>query len=165
MLRKLVIGLGLGWIVLVLAVYSTFYLIGAFGYTKLYMEEVTPERVTEQYRWDGDERIAIGEAGLRKGMGRRALCFAVPDQGEERQLQAPSKRDRLPRYYEPWFTGKATVTCNDQVTIRSGTPLWMYDLTRSRLGMLGFAVVAALPLATVIVVTAFRSGAVKLHRR
>ncbi|WP_019852702.1 hypothetical protein [Actinopolyspora mortivallis] len=163
MLRKLVIGLGLGWIVLVLAVYSTFYLIGAFGYTKLYMEEVSPERVTEQYRWDGDERIAIENVGLRKGRG--VLCFATPDGGEEEQISGPRKRDDPPRYYEPWFTGKATVTCNDQVVIRSGTSLWMYQLTRSRLGMLGFAVVAALPLATAIVVTAFRSGAVGLHRR
>ncbi|NHD16507.1 MULTISPECIES: hypothetical protein [Actinopolyspora] len=162
MLKKVVLGLGVGWLVLVLASYGVLYGIGALNYTTLHVTEYSPERMTEQYHWDGG-RIAISDNERKRGKKTGFVsCEVRPENGEMRHIETQGRINVMHRDYEPWFTGSATMTCRDQVTVRSGTTLRIYELVNSRLGQLAFAVVGAVPFILALI---WSTGLVRIRRR
>jgi hypothetical protein len=57
---------------------------------------------------------------------------------------------------EPWFSGKARVTCNQAVEIRTGGEVTRYELaTKDRLVQIAVIVIAVLPF---LLVAIFRFG-------
>ncbi|ASU80268.1 hypothetical protein CDG81_20560 [Actinopolyspora erythraea] len=95
------------------------------------------------------ETIALSDNLRKNGW---ASCDVVPDSGERRDIRSPREDATVSyRQYQPWFSGTATVTCDEQVTIRSGATLTMYRLALSPLVRFGSAAIAAIPLVLALI--------------
>ncbi|NYH78677.1 hypothetical protein FHR84_002002 [Actinopolyspora biskrensis] len=158
MLRKVVVGLAIGWAGLLVLGFAAMYGYGALNSTYMVLEEHGHDRVTEQFTWEN------GDIGIEKRSRRHtaAYCDVVPENGEERQIISPRKRSGHYRYYERWFSGPATMTCEQEVRVRTGTALQVYELATSRLFQIGLAVAAAVPLGLAL---NWAYGLVRIRRR
>ncbi|MDP9642761.1 hypothetical protein J2S53_002706 [Actinopolyspora lacussalsi] len=148
MLRKAVLYLAIGWVVLVVTGFGVLYGAATLNATTVYSDRGVTEENADEYRWSGNT-IALTDNLRKNGW---ASCEVVPDSGERRNIRSPRNDSTVSyRQYQPWFSGAATVTCGEQVTIRSGATLTMYKLATSRLVQFGSAAIAAIPLVLALI--------------
>ncbi|MGJ7905683.1 hypothetical protein ACOQFL_04300 [Actinopolyspora sp. H202] len=158
MLRKAVLYLAIGWVVLMVAGFGVLYGTSMLNATTLHSNKHEGGVEADEYRWSG-ETIALSDNLRKNGW---ASCHVVPDSGEERDIRSPREDATVSyRQYQPWFSGTATVTCGERATIRSGSSLAMYKLATSRLVQLGAAALAAIPLVLALV---WYYGLVRIRR-
>ncbi|NHD16506.1 MULTISPECIES: hypothetical protein [unclassified Actinopolyspora] len=158
MLKKVVLGLTIGWAGLLVLLFAVMYGYGTLNSTYMTLVEHGHDQVTEEFTWENGD-IGIEKASREHTM---AYCHVVPANGEERNLQSPTRRSDYYRHYERWFSGPATMTCDQKVRVRTGTALQVYGLASSRLFQIGLAVAAAVPLALAL---NWVFGLVRIRRR
>ncbi|KGI82650.1 hypothetical protein IL38_04320 [Actinopolyspora erythraea] len=140
--------LAIGWVVLVVAGFGVLYGAATLNATTVHSDRGVTEDNADEYRWSG-ETIALSDNLRKNGW---ASCDVVPDSGERRDIRSPREDATVSyRQYQPWFSGTATVTCDEQVTIRSGATLTMYRLALSPLVRFGSAAIAAIPLVLALI--------------
>lgn len=165
MKRKVVLGAAVAWLVLVAGGFAVFYGVATFSYTSLELTSNGPGARTEEYRWNGEPILIDGKHGKRKF----AQCEVVPDNGETKSFSTHyyvGKDGRSSRASKldtttAWFSGSATVTCDESVQIYAGSGLTMYQLGNNKLVWIAVAIVGALPL---IVTFVLQSGAIRIQR-
>lgn len=164
MKRKIALGAAVVWLVLVGGGFAVFYGVASFSYTRLDLTGNGVAARTEEYRWNGEPILIDGKYGKRNF----AQCKVVPDNGRPKTFSThyyvgKSGRSTVAKF-EPttaWFSGSATMTCDEAVSVYSGSGLTMYQLANNRLLWVGVAIVGALPLLAVVVL---RSGAIRIQR-
>ncbi|MCI2417029.1 hypothetical protein MOQ72_06300 [Saccharopolyspora sp. K220] len=146
--RKTLIGLTIGWAVLVGLVAAVFLGMAIFSGTSLAKASTASGSSGPVYRWDGKPMLITSSQP-----GKSAVCKVVPDNGEPRDVNSYRAEGR--RYVDPvtpWFSGSASVTCTTPVVIRTGATLSMYELaTKNRIVQIGAAVIAVAPFLAVTV--------------
>ncbi|GAA4620899.1 hypothetical protein [Saccharopolyspora hordei] len=146
--RKTLIGITIGWGVLVVAIFAVFLGIAMFSGTSLAKASPADGPDAPTYRWNGEPMLITSTEN-----GKSATCHVVPDDGEPRDVN--TFRAEGQRYVRPvtsWFSGSADVTCSRAVKIRVGSEVSTYELvTKNRVVQIGAAVVAAAPFCAVSV--------------
>ncbi|GAA2818654.1 hypothetical protein [Saccharopolyspora taberi] len=151
MSRKALITVTAAWGILVGVVAAVFLGVAIFSGTVL--DETAPNssstRVTEQYRWNGQPMLITPAARN----GKTAHCKVAPDRGEPRDVSSYRSESRYGvTRIQPWFSGSATVTCQEKARIRTGSQVTMYELaTKNRVAQIAAAVIGAGPFAVVLV--------------
>ena len=148
MARKTLIGITIGWGVLVALVFAVFLGIAIFSGTSLAKAGTASGTAGPVFRWDGEPMLITSSQ-----RGKNAVCKVVPDSGETRDVSSYRSGGR--RYVDeifPWFSGPATMTCTTPVVIRTGSQVSMYELfTKNRVVQIGAAVVTVAPFLAVTV--------------
>lgn len=156
MSRKVLMGLAIGWLILIgapvaILMGSVIMLGGTSVSSTATKPPGSPYRV-EDYRWDGQPILITAARGTSKNDKRGVItCDVIPDNGERREIQT-SRQDL--RYYTEttsWFSGPATVQCRKPVTVRAGMNKKLYEMIQNRILLVVAAVVAGGPLAAAIV--------------
>ncbi|MER7077669.1 hypothetical protein [Saccharopolyspora kobensis] len=146
--RKTLIGITIGWGVLVALVFAVFLGIAMFSGTSLAKSDTADGSTGPYFRWNGEPMLITSAQ-----RGKAAVCKVVPEEGESREVSTYRAEGR--RYVdpvEPWFSGEAQMSCTTPVTIRVGSEITNYELfTKNRVLQIGAAVVAAAPFLAVSV--------------
>ncbi|KAA5833341.1 hypothetical protein ABT337_19845 [Saccharopolyspora hirsuta] len=146
--RKTLIGITIGWGVLVAAVFAVLLGMAMFSGTSLAKADTADGSTGPYYRWDGEPMLITSTQS-----NKSAVCKVVPDEGEARDISTYRAEGR--RYVDPvtpWFSGGARMSCTTPVKIRVGSEVTSYELfAKNRVVQIGAAVIAAGPFLAVSV--------------
>lgn len=83
-----------------------------------------------------------------------ATCYLRPARGTQRSVTLPSRDNGgyHGRKIEPWFSGSATVTCTQTVTVYTGSEIKRREFSQSSRFRVGAAVLVGLPIAMFLVI-------------
>ncbi|MER7012321.1 hypothetical protein ABT324_12935 [Saccharopolyspora sp. NPDC000359] len=146
--RKTLIGITIGWGVLVAAVFAVLLGMAMFSGTSLEKSSTADGSTGPYYRWTGEPMLITSTQS-----GKSAVCKVVPDEGEVRDVSTYRAEGR--RYVDPvtpWFSGEAQMSCTTPVKIRVGSEVTNYELfAKNRVVQIAAAVLAAGPFLAVSV--------------
>ncbi|MDA3628101.1 hypothetical protein [Saccharopolyspora oryzae] len=146
--RKTLIGITIGWGVLVGLVAAVFLGMAMFSGTSLAKASTADGSTGPYYRWNGEEMLVTSTQS-----GKDAVCKVVPDNGETRDINTyRAEQRRTVNTVTPWFSGEAQMSCTTPVKIRVGSEVSNYELaTKNRIVQFGAAIIAAGPFLAVSV--------------
>lgn len=146
--RKTLLGITIGWAVLVGLIAAVFLGVAMFSGTSLAKSATASGSAGPAHQWDG-KPMMITSSDKKK----TAVCRVVPANGEARDVTSyrNESRYRVNRI-TPWFSGAAKMTCTTPVRIRTGSQVTLYELaTKNRIAQVGAVVVAVAPFLAVSV--------------
>ncbi|MEV4646197.1 hypothetical protein [Saccharopolyspora sp. NPDC049357] len=155
--RKTLLGITIGWAVLIGLVAAVLLGMAMFSGTSLAKSTTASGSSGPAYSWDG-KPMMITSSDEKK----TAVCRVVPERGEAREVTSYRAESRYQvNRITPWFSGSAKMTCTTPVRVRTGSQVTVYELaTKNRIAQLGAAVVAVAPF---LAVSVFGLGVRKTH--
>lgn len=147
--RKTLLGITIAWAVLIGALAVGFYVMTTNSGTELgKSSDVAAAATGPKYEWTGEAMLVSA-----KSAGRTAVCKVVPESGVPKDITSyKSETATRVNAVEPWFSGSASVTCNQAVKIRTGSEVTQYELaTKDRLVQTAVVVIAVLPFLLVAI--------------
>ncbi|GAA2329788.1 hypothetical protein GCM10009854_00700 [Saccharopolyspora halophila] len=147
--RKTLLGITIVWAVLIGALAAGFYVMTTNSGTELgKSSDVAAASSGPKYEWSGEQMLISTEPS-----NKTAVCRIVPENGVPKDITTfRSETANRVNAIEPWFSGKAEMTCNMAVKVRTGGDVTMYELaTKDRLVQILVVVVAVLPFLLVAI--------------
>lgn len=154
--RTTLLGITIGWAVLVGLIAAVLLGTAMFSGTSLAKSTAASGSSGPAHTWDGEPMM------ITSSDKKTAVCHVVPERGEARDVTSYRAESRYQvNRITPWFSGSAKMTCTTPVRIRTGSQVTVYELaTKNRIAQLGVAVVAVAPFLAVGV---FGLGTRKTH--
>lgn len=154
--RTTLLGITIGWAVLVGLIAAVLLGTAMFSGTSLAKSTTASGSSGPAHTWDGEPMM------ITSSDKKTAVCHVVPERGEARDVTSYRAESRYQvNRITPWFSGSAKMTCTTPVRIRTGSQVTVYELaTKNRIAQLGAAVVAVAPFLAVGV---FGLGTRKTH--
>ncbi|MFC7341611.1 hypothetical protein [Saccharopolyspora griseoalba] len=147
--RKTLLGITIAWAVLIAALAAGFYAMASNSGTELAKSsDVAAASTGPKYEWTGEQMLISPTTP-----GQTAVCRVVPEQGAPRDItNYKAETATGVNAIEPWFSGKAQMTCNQAVKIRTGGEVTSYELaTKDRLVQIAVVAIAVLPFLLVAI--------------
>lgn len=155
--RKTLLGITIGWAVLIGLIAAVLLGTAMFSGTSLAKSSTASGSSGPVYQWDGKPMMIVSS-----DKKKTAVCKVVPARGEARDVTSyrNESRYRVNRI-TPWFSGSADMTCTTPVRIRTGSQVTIYELaTKNRIAQFGTVIVAVAPF---LAVSVFGVGRRKTH--
>lgn len=155
MSRRILFAITGAWAVLGAIAIAAIFVVSQSG-TTLYPDSSRGPGTTRTtpYQWDGSS-LQLDNSVSTRNVG----CTVVPENGPTRVLPAVKSRSVAAKYVrteQSWFSGSATMTCSDTVTVRSGTSLTAFWLVQNRITEIAGVIIAFGPLIVAYVLTSER---------
>ncbi len=153
MSRKTLRTLAVGWLVVVVGAFALVTAAVMFTAPSLGYESPENSPVTGRpapYRWNGEPLIL---SSRNSGEQRYPNCVVTPDNGEERSINLWGHSRRWVfrgAELEPWFSGAATIRCNVNASVYTGTHYTIYKAVSSRPFTVGVVIVGVAPFAALV---------------
>lgn len=127
--RTTLLGITIGWGVLVGLIAAVLLGTAMFSGTSLAKSTTASGSSGPAHTWDGEPMM------ITSSDKKTAVCHVVPERGEARDVTSYRAESRYQvNRITPWFSGSAKMTCTTPVRIRTGSQVTVYELaTKNRI--------------------------------